>query len=142
MGCGYFRLRMNLYLDAELGYTEVAELRRHLESCSSCAAEFSEVGMVREAMAAWGRVEFAPPGLAQRVIAGVERELADSMARPLRSALKQRQSQIDDHLGRLPLPGGRAIPVGSLLGWGLAAAAVLVGIERRHVRRDRELRPS
>ena len=55
MDCGYFRLRMNYHLDAELGYLEVADLQRHLEACPSCAAEFAEVGAVREAMAAWGR---------------------------------------------------------------------------------------
>ena len=142
MDCSYFRLRMNYHLDAELGCLEVAELQRHLEACPSCAAEFAEVGAVREAMAAWGRCGFAPPGLAQRVIAGVERELAAATARPLRSALDERYRQIDDLLGRVHLPGGRAIPVRSLLGWGLAAAAVLIGIERRHVRRARELRPS
>ncbi len=105
MDCGYLRLRMNLYLDAELGYPEVAELQRHLESCPSCAAELAEVGMVREAMAAWGRIEFAPPGLAQRVIAGVERELADGMARPLRSALDERYRQIDRSSGPRSPPG-------------------------------------
>lgn len=143
MDCSYCRSRLNRYLDGELGYLEVAELQRHLDFCECCAAELAELGEVRGALTAWGALELTPPaGLSQRVMAAVEREIASGTARPLRLAVDEKLQAIDDLLGRVPLPGGRTIPVKNLIGWSLAAAAMLVGIERRHVRRSRELRPS
>ena len=48
---------------------------------------------------------------------------------------------LDDALGRIPLPGGRTIPVKNVLGYGIAATAVLIQVER-YLRRARELKPS
>ena len=142
MDCSYFHRRITDYLDGELGYLESAELERHLGSCEGCAAELAEASVVRGALAAWGSIELAPPpGFAQRVIAAVERE-PDAAARPFQRAVDGRLREIDGLLGRVALPGGRSMLVRNLIGWGLAAAAVLIGIERRHVRHSRELRPS
>ncbi len=47
---------------------------------------------------------------------------------------------LDETLGRLPLPGGRTIPVKNVLGYGIAATAVLIQVER-YLRRTRELKP-
>ena len=33
MDCSYFRERINLYIDGEMGYLEVAELQAHLSFC-------------------------------------------------------------------------------------------------------------
>lgn len=142
MDCSYLQALTDRYLDGELGYLESAELERHLRSCASCAAELAETSAVRLALAAWGSIELAPPsGFAQRVIAAVERE-PDAAARPFQRAVDGKLREIDGLLGRVALPGGRSMLVRSLIGWGLAAAAVLIGIERRHVRHSRELRPS
>jgi anti-sigma factor RsiW len=140
MDCSYFRERINLYIDGELGYLEVAELQQHLSFCPDCAAELAQVGEVRGAMAAWGRLELAPPpGFAERVMAAVELDPAPGAAKPLGQAVNDTLQKLDDTLGRIPLPGGRTIPVKNVIGWGLAATAVAIGLGRRRGRRSREL---
>ncbi len=141
MDCSYFRERINLYIDGELGYLEVAELQQHLSFCPDCAAELAQVGEVRGALAAWGRLELAtPPGFAERVMAAVELEQAPGSPRAFGQAVNDTLQTLDDTLGRIPLPGGRTIPVKNVIGWGLAAGAVAVGFGRRR-RRTRELKP-
>ena len=143
MDCSYFRERINLYVDGEMGYLEVAELQQHLSFCPDCAAELAQVGEVRGALAAWGRLELAtPPGFAERVIAAVELEPAPGSSKPFGHVVDDALQRLDDTLGRIPLPGGRTIPVKNVIGWGLAAAAVVIELERRHLRRARELKPS
>ena len=140
MDCSYFRERINLYIDGELGYLEVAELQQHLSFCPDCAAELAQVGEVRGALAAWGRLELAtPPGFAERVTAAVELEPAPGSSKPLGRVVDEALDYLDVRLGSIPLPGGRHLPVKNLIGWGLATAAVVIGFERRHERRSREL---
>jgi hypothetical protein len=95
---------------------------------------------VRGALAAWGTVELAPPpGFAERVAAAVEPEPAPgavSIGRVVNDAL----DALDETLGRLPLPGGRTIPVKNVIGYGIAATAVLIQLQR-YLRRTRELKP-
>ena len=142
MDCSYFRERINLYVDGEMGYMEVAELQAHLSFCPDCAAELAQVGAVRGALAAWGRLELAtPPGFAERVMAAVELEPAPGSPKPFGRAVDDALQELDDMLGRIPLPGGRTIPVKNVIGWGLAAVAVAVGLGRRRGRRSRELTP-
>ena len=143
MDCSYYRERINQYVDGEMGYMEVAELQAHLSFCPDCAAELAQVGEVRGALAAWGRLDLAaPPGFAERVMAAVELEPALGSPKPFGQAVSDTLQSLDDALGRIPLPGGRAIPVKNVIGWGLAAAAVVIGLERRHLRHSRELKPS
>jgi anti-sigma factor RsiW len=143
MDCSSCHALINRYIDGELGYVDVAELQRHLDFCEGCAADLAELGALRVALAAWGGEQLTPPPeFAGRVVAAVRDETARVAAAPLHRALEGRLREIDDLLGRVALPGGRSMPVRSLIAWGLAAAAVFVGIERRHVRRARELRPS
>ena len=143
MDCSYFRERINQFIDGELGYLEVAELQGHLSFCADCAAELAQMSEVRGALAAWGRVELAPPpGFAERVTAAAELEPLPGAARPFGRAVDDALDKLDETLGRIPLPGGRTIPVKNVIGWGLAAAAVVIGLERRHLRRSRELNPS
>jgi anti-sigma factor RsiW len=142
MDCSYFRERLSRYVDGELGYLDVAELQQHLSFCPDCAAELTQVGEVRGALAAWGRLELAtPPGFAERVVAAVEIDPAPGVPKRFGRAVDEALVRLDDALGRLPLPGGRTIPVKTVIGWGLAAAAMVVGLERRHGRRARELKP-
>ena len=142
MDCSYFRKRINEYVDGELGYLEVAELQAHLSFCPDCAAELAQVGEVRGALAGWGRLELAPPpAFAERVMAAVEREPAPGSPKPLAQVVEDVLQKLDDTLGAVPLPGGRTIPVKNLIGWGLATAAVVIGIESAHGRRSRELKP-
>jgi len=142
MDCSYFRERINHYVDGEMGYLEVAELQAHLSFCPDCAAELAQTGEVRGALAAWGRVELAlPPGFAERVMAAVELEPAPGLPKPFGQVVDDVLSRLDETLGSISLPGGRAIPVKNIIGWGLATAAVIIGLESRHGRRSRELKP-
>jgi len=143
MDCGYFHQRIDDFIDGELGYLEVAELQQHLSFCPVCVEELAQMSEVRGALAGWGRLELAPPpGFAERVTAAVELEQAADAARPFGRAVDDALGRLDETLGRVPLPGGRTIPVKNVIGWGIAAAAVAIGLERRHVRRSRELKPS
>jgi len=142
MDCSYFRERINLYVDGELGYLEVAELQQHLSFCPDCAAELAHLGEVRGALAAWGRLELAPPpAFAERVMAVAELEPLPGSPRPFGRAVSDTLEYLDEKLGSIPLPGGRHLPVKNVIGWGLATAAVVIGFERRHGRRSRELTP-
>jgi anti-sigma factor RsiW len=140
MDCSYFRARLNQYVDGELGYLEVAELQGHLSFCPHCAAELAQLSELRGGLAMWGEVELAPPpGFAERVAAAVALEPKPGEAtvgRVVGDAL----DALDHTLGRIPLPGGRTIPVKNVLGYGIAATAVLIQVER-YLRRTRELKP-
>jgi anti-sigma factor RsiW len=140
MDCSYFRARLNQYVDGELGYLEVAELQSHLSFCPHCAAELGQLSELRGALATWGEAELAtPPGFAERVAAAAALEPKPGEAtvgRVLNDAL----DALDQTLGRIPLPGGRTIPVKNVLGYGIAATAVLIQVER-YLRRTRELKP-
>ena len=141
MDCSYFRARLNQFVDGELGYLEVAELQGHLSFCPDCAAELAQLSEVRGAMAAWGESELAaPPGFAERVVAATALEAKPGEA-TLERVVQDVLDALDETLGRIPLPGGRTIPVKNVLGYGIAATAVLIQIER-YLRRTRELKPS
>ena len=142
MDCSYFRKRINEYVDGELGYLEVAELQAHLSFCPECAAELAQLGEVRGVLAGWGRLELAPPpAFAERVMAAVAHEPVPGSPKSLAQVVEDALQKLDDTLGAVPLPGGRRIPVKNLIGWGLATAAVVIGIESAHGRRSRELKP-
>ena len=141
MDCSYFSARLNQFVDGELGYLDVAELQGHLSFCAHCSAELSQLSELRGALAAWGEVELAPPpGFAERVAAAAALEAKPgevTIGRVVEDVL----DTLDDALGRIPLPGGRTIPVKNVLGYGIAATAVLIQVER-YLRRARELKPS
>jgi anti-sigma factor RsiW len=140
MDCSYFRSRLNQFVDGDLGYIDVAELQGHLSFCPHCAAELAQLSEVRGAMAAWGEVELAPPpGFAERVAAAAALEAKPGEATVGR-VVNDVLDALDETLGRIPLPGGRTIPVKNVLGYGIAATAVLIQVER-HLRRTRELKP-
>lgn len=141
MDCSYFRERLNRYVDGELGYLDVADLQGHLSFCPDCAAELAQLSEVRGALAAWGEAELAPPpGFAERVAAAAALEAKPGEA-TLERVVRDVLDKLDDALGRIPLPGGRTIPVKNVLGYGLAATAVVIQVER-YLRRTRELKPS
>jgi hypothetical protein len=91
-------------------------------------------------MAVCGEAELAPPpGFAERVAAAVALEAKPGEA-TLGRVVGDALDALDDTLGRLPLPGGRTVPVKNVLGYGIAATAVLIQVER-YLRRTRELKP-
>jgi anti-sigma factor RsiW len=140
MDCSYFRERINEYVDGEMDYMQVAELQAHLSFCPDCAVELAQTGELRGVLADWGRLELAPPpGFAERVMAAVELEPAPGASKPVGQLVDEALRKLDDRLGSIALPGGRTIPVKNLIGWGLATAAVVIGLGRRHERGSREL---
>ena len=140
MDCSYYRERINEYVDGEMDYMQVAELQAHLSFCPDCAVELAQTGELRGALADWGRLELAlPPGFAERVMAAVELEPAPGTHKSVGQLVDETLRKLDDRLGSIALPGGRTIPVKNLIGWGLATAAVVIGLERRHERGSREL---
>jgi len=140
MDCSYFRARLNQYVDGELGYLEVAELQDHLSFCPHCSAELGQLSELRGALATWGEVELAsPPGFAERVAVAAALEPKPGEATVGR-VVNDVLDALDHTLGRLPLPGGRTIPVKNVLGYGIAATALLIQVER-YLRRTRELKP-
>jgi anti-sigma factor RsiW len=143
MECGYCHGQLNRYIDGELGYVEVAELQQHLSFCPDCASELRELSDVRTTMAAWGRTMLAPsPGFAERVLATIAAEPAPGSPRPLAQVVDDTLGSLDQALGRLPLPGGRTVPVKNVIGWALAVAALIIGVGRRRGRHERELKAS
>jgi hypothetical protein len=141
MDCSYFRSRLNQFVDGELGYLEVAELQGHLSFCADCSAELAQLSELRGVMAVWGEAELAPPpGFAERMAAAVALEPKPGEA-TVERLVHDALDALDETLGRIPLPGGRTIPVKNVLGYGLAATAVLIQLER-YLRRARELKPS
>ena len=140
MDCSYFRERINEYVDGEMDYMQVAELQAHLSFCPDCALELAQTGELRGALADWGQLELVPPpGFAERVMAAVELEPAPGTHKSVGQLVDETLRKLDDRLGSIALPGGRTIPVKNLIGWGLATAAVVIGLERRHERGSREL---
>ena len=141
MDCSYFRARLNEFVDGELGYLDVAELQGHLSFCPDCSAELAQLSELRGSLAVWGETELAPPpGFAERVAAAVALEPKPGEA-TIGRVVEDVLDALDETLGRIPLPGGRTIPVKNVLGYGLAATAVLIQVER-YLRRTRELKPS
>jgi hypothetical protein len=141
MDCGGVRALINRYIDGELGYVEIAEFQQHLDFCPDCSLELRELGDLRGILAAWGEIRLAPPpGFADRIMAAVEREPLPGAPRPLSEVVDEALERLDRALGRMPLPGGRTIPVKNVIGWGLAVVAVLIGLERRHGREESEVR--
>jgi anti-sigma factor RsiW len=134
---------INAYLDGELSVLEVAELQRHLAFCERCSAELEGLGRVRRALAEWRAAPVTVPvGFAARTAAVMAVEQERSTRSRLDRVLGQRLRGLDMALGEVSLPGGRSLRVRTVIGWGLAAAALLIGFERRHLRRARQLRPS
>jgi anti-sigma factor RsiW len=141
MDCSGVGALINRYIDGELGYVETAEFQQHLDFCPDCALELRELGAVRGVLARWGEARIAPaPDFADRVMAAVGREPLPGTPRPLSEVVDEALERLDRTLGKVPLPGGRTIPVKNLIGWGLAVAAVVIGFERRHDREESEVR--
>ena len=141
MDCSGVRALINRYIDGELGYVETAELQQHLDFCPDCSLELRELGDLRGALAAWGGMRLAPPpGFADRVMTAVEGQPLPGAPRPLAEVVDEALERLDRTLGKVPLPGGRTIPVKNLIGWGIAVVAVVIGLERRHGRDEPEAR--
>jgi anti-sigma factor (TIGR02949 family) len=75
-GCEKIRRYLDSYLDGELLVETNHEVLRHLESCSSCAADYGERLRVRERLKHAVRAEEAGPELRARIRASIREESA------------------------------------------------------------------
>jgi anti-sigma factor RsiW len=64
MDCPH-RKRLDAYHDGELGDAETRDLERHLETCTSCAAELDEIHKVSEAFAGLVPTDVSPGAMAR-----------------------------------------------------------------------------
>jgi hypothetical protein len=141
MDCSGVHALINRYIDGELGYVETAEFQQHLDFCADCSLELRELARLRGVLAAWGGVQLAPPaGFADRVMIAAARQPLPGTPRPLGQVLDDTLDDLDRALGEVRLPGGRAIPVKNLIGWGIALAALVIGLGRRREREESEAR--
>ncbi len=141
MECSGVRALINRYIDGELGYVETAEFQQHLDFCPDCSEELRELGELRGTLAAWGGVPLAPSrGFSDRVMAAGAAEPLPGSPRPLAELLDGALDRLDRSLGKVALPGGRTVPVRNLIAWGLAVAAVIIGLGRRHESDQPEVR--
>lgn len=141
MDCSGVRALINRYIDGELGYVETAGFQQHLDFCADCSLELRELGELRGALAAWGGVQMTPPaGFAGRVMTAVDRQPLPGTPRPLADVLDGALDTLDRALGDVRLPGGRTMPVKNLIGWGIALAALVIGLGRRREREAPEAR--
>ncbi len=128
MDCVRFREVIQRYVDGELGDADVAWFQKHLSFCPSCAAELAEVSTVRGVLTACGDVTAAVPvGFADRVCAA-----AASLPQP--SVFERALSSATNGVlpGRVPRRARRYV-YGALV-----IAAVAIGWERAHDRKQRE----
>ena len=96
---------------------------------------------VRGAMATWGDGRAgAAAGLRGACRRGRRARAQAGRGHAWGASSTTRSTRSTRALGRLPLPGGRTIPVKNVLGYGIAATAVLIQVER-YLRRTRELKP-
>ena len=132
MDCAELRRLINRYIDGELGYLETADFRRHVAFCPECSLELRDLSDVRGALARWGQTQIAPvPGFADRLMSAVAREPLPGTPRSASELFDEALDELDRVLGKVPLPGGRSIPVKNVIGWALATVAVLLYGRRR-----------
>jgi anti-sigma factor RsiW len=128
MDCVRFREVIQRYVDGELGDAGVAWFQKHLSFCPSCAAELAEVSAVRKALSACGEVTAAVPvGFADRVCAA-------AASRPQPSVIERALSSATNGVlpGRLPRRARHWVY------GGLVVAALVIGWERAHDRKQHE----
>ena len=71
--CQYSRLRFSAYLDGAITGVEMLAIRRHLDSCAACAAEFATWRSIQSSVAALGPVR-PPVDLALRLRVAISQE--------------------------------------------------------------------
>jgi anti-sigma factor RsiW len=130
MDCTQCHTAINRYVDGELGPPAVAEFQAHLSFCPSCAAELRDLSVVRRGLALLGEIELpAPEGFANEVMMAIDsqRELAR----------REKLRKLAGRAGMPALPAGRRAVALSALA---TVAALAIGLEARHLRRQKEAR--
>jgi anti-sigma factor RsiW len=119
MPCAETERRLHAYFDGELDALGADAFENHLETCAECRAALEDLKTMRSALRADASSERAPPALAARITAALDRESAPA-------GRKQRSA-----------PGfGRGLFAGA--GGGLLAAALAFFLIAPHVLVPRE----
>jgi len=125
MGCVSCREVIQRYIDGELDDGQVVEFQRHLSLCGDCAAELQGIAAARSVLQATREVTVdVPAGFVDRVMTALE-------ARPEPSALERALSTATGGV----LPGRVPRRVRRYAYYGLALAAVVIGLQRRYGRK-------
>ena len=85
MQCDEIRPRLEAYIDGELGATERAALRDHLQSCPDCGPEAAAIERLRDAIRSSAPVYRAPDKLRSQIRFALRREEAASAPTPSHS---------------------------------------------------------
>lgn len=138
MNCATAHQHMCEGLDGRLAYFTGSDLRLHLRGCSACATEFAEYKALQRALGDLANVTLTTPaGFAARV---VDEALRDRQAATERWPLSRLAGRCCGEAAGAT-DEGRRVAV-RVVGWGLAAVAVAIGLQYHHGRRGRPLKTS
>ena len=128
MDCVSCREVVQRYIDGELDDGQVVEFQQHLSFCADCAAELQGIAAARGVLQATREVMVdVPAGFADRVMAAIE-------AQPEPSSLERALSSATGGV----LPGRIPRRMRRYAYYGLAVAAVIVGLQRKYGRKPHE----
>ena len=128
MDCVTCREVIQRYIDGELDDGRVVEFQRHLSFCGDCAAELQGIAAARAVLHATREVTVdVPAGFADRVMTALE-------AQPEPSGFERALSNATGGM----LPGRVPRRIRHYAYYGLALAAVVIGLQRKYAHKPDE----
>ena len=128
MDCVSCREVIQRYIDGELDDRQVVEFQRHLSLCGDCAAELQGIAAARAVLHATREVTAdVPAGFADRVMTALE-------AQPEPSGFERALSNATGGM----LPGRVHRRIRHYAYYGLALAAVVIGLQRKYAHKPGE----
>jgi anti-sigma factor RsiW len=128
MDCVSCREVIQRYIDGELDDRQVVEFQRHLSLCGDCAAELQGIAAARAVLHATREVTVdVPAGFADRVMTALE-------AQPEPSGFERALSNATGGM----LPGRVPRRIRHYAYYGLALAAVVIGLQRKYAHKPDE----
>jgi len=128
MDCVSCREVIQRYIDGELDDRQVVEFQRHLSLCGDCAAELQGIAAARAVLHATREVTAdVPAGFADRVMTALE-------AQPEPSGFERALSNATGGM----LPGRVPRRIRHYAYYGLALAAVVIGLQRKYAHKPDE----
>ena len=128
MDCVSCREVIQRYIDGELDDRQVVEFQRHLSLCGDCAAELQGIAAARAVLHATREVTVdVPAGFADRVMTALE-------AQPEPSGFERALSNATGGM----LPGSVPRRIRHYAYYGLALAAVVIGLQRKYAHKPGE----
>jgi anti-sigma factor RsiW len=113
-------LRVQAYFDAQLDPLAADQVERHIEHCAECRAQLEDMREVRTQLREGLKFELAPAALRARVSAALDQEVRQAPPLQWRASKKP----------------AKPFVWGALSGFGMAAAATLLGFALLPIRPD------